>query len=188
MPRLQIVSVSTRPSRKGPAVTRWFSERARAHGGFDIEVTDLADMKLPVFDEPAHPRLGRYTHEHTRRWSAAVEGADAFVFVTPEYDFGTPAPLQNAMQYLVNEWAYKPAGFVSYGGVSAGTRGVQMTKQTLTGLNVMPIAQAVAIPFFTRHLNAETGAFDPGEVQEKAAAVMLDELVKWALALAPLRG
>jgi len=109
------------------------------------------------------------------------------VFVTPEYDFAPPASLLNALQYLSKEWAYKAAGFVSYGGVSAGTRGVEVTKQVLTALKVMPMVESVAIPFFAQHIDKATGAFNPGPTQGQAAIVMLDELLKWSTALEPLR-
>lgn len=187
MPKLHVIVASTRLDRKGPLVATWFMERARAHAKFDLELVDLAELDLPLFDEPGHPRFAQYAHEHTKRWSAVVARADAFAVVTPEYDHAAPASLVNALQYLVREWAYKPMGFVSYGGISGGTRGVQMTKQIVTALKVMPVPEAVAIPFFTQHVSQETGAFDPGEVQAKAAVVMLDELLKWATALAPLR-
>lgn len=184
---LQIIVASTRPGRQGAAVGAWATEQARAHGKFEIEVVDLADVNLPFLDEPKHPRFAQYEHEHTKRWSATISRADAFVFVTPEYDFGPPASLINALQYLVKEWAYKPAGFVSYGGVSGGTRGVQITKSTVTSLKMMPMFEAVSIPFFTQYVQAETGAFDPGDVQAKAAVVMLDELHRWTVALKTLR-
>jgi NAD(P)H-dependent FMN reductase len=187
MLKLQVILVSTRPSRKGPLVAEWFMKQAREHGKFELELTDLAEVNLPMLDEPNHPRLAKYEHEHTKRWSATVDAADAFVFVTPEYDFGTPAVLANAIQFLVKEWAYKPAAFVSYGGVSAGTRGVQMTKQLLSAVRVAPLTEAVAIPFFAQHVDEATQTFDPGEVQEKAARVMLNELEKWAGALKVLR-
>jgi NAD(P)H-dependent FMN reductase len=187
MPHLQVVSVSTRQERKGPVVTDWFMKRAHAHGKFDVEVIDLERIGLPIFDEPIHPRLQQYEREHTKAWSATVSRADAFVFVTPEYDYSTPAALSNALQYLVHEWAYKPVGFVSYGGVSGGTRGVQMTKQTVTAVKMMPMAEAVAIPFFAQYIDEETGIFDPGGTQEKAAVVMLDELLRWTKALEQLR-
>ncbi len=187
MLNLQVIVVSTRPERQGALVAAWFLDRARAHGKFDIELVDLAAVNLPLFDEPKHPRLKDYVNEHTKAWSETVARADAYVFVTPEYDFSTPASLMNALQYLVVEWAYKPAGFVSYGGVSAGTRGVQMTKATVTALKMMPMFETVAIPFFTQHVKTDTGTFEPGETQAKAAAVMLDELLKWATALKPMR-
>src|SRR5208283_3531862 len=107
MLNLQVIVASTRLERKGPLVAAWFLDRARAHGKFDIELVDLAALNLPVFDEPKHPRLQDYAHEHTKTWSKTVARADAFVFVTPEYDFSAPASLVNALQYLLVEWAYK---------------------------------------------------------------------------------
>ncbi len=156
MPNLQIIIVSTRDSRKGPAVAAWFEQQARVDAGFDVEVVDLAAVNLPLFDEPEHPRLRRYHHAHTKAWSAQVERADAFVFVTPEYNFSVPPSLINALDYLSHEWAYKPAGFVSYGGVSGGTRAVQMARLTMSTLRMVPLVEAVAIPFFTRFIDAST--------------------------------
>ena len=187
MPRLQIFIVSTRPARKGTVVAGWFEQQARHHGKFDVEVVDLAQVNLPMMDEPEHPRLRKYQHEQTRAWSARVEQADAFVFVTPEYNFSTPPSLVNALDYLVVEWAYKPVGFVSYGGVSAGLRSVQMTKLLVTALKMMPMAEAVSIPFFANLIDSDTGAFDPGPHQAKAATVVLDELLRWTEALKVLR-
>lgn len=186
-PLLQVITASTRDGRKGPIVADWFSGQAERHAGFAIERIDLAEVALPMFDEPRHPRLRQYEHEHTRAWSRMVERADAFVFVTPEYDYGAPAPLVNALQFLVHEWAYKPLGFVSYGGVSAGTRGVQMTKQIATTLKLVPMFEAVSIPFFAEKIDPDSGALVPGETQEKAAVAMLDEMLRWELALRGLR-
>ena len=187
MTLLQIVVASTREARVGPVVADWFVGQARRHAKFEVEPVDLAEVSLPLFDEPKHPRLRQYAHEHTKRWSAIVDRADAFAFVTPEYNYGAPPSLLNALDYLSQEWNYKPCGFVSYGGVSAGTRSVQMTKQVVTTLKMMPMFEAVSIPMFTQYVNKETGAFDPGAVQEDAARVMLDELLRWTEALAVLR-
>ena len=73
MPRLQIVVVSTRDGRAGLPVAKWFEERARAHGAFEVDLVDLREMGLPLFDEPKHPRFKQYANEHTKRWSARVE-------------------------------------------------------------------------------------------------------------------
>jgi len=126
-------------------------------------------------------------HEHTKRWSATIERADAFVFVTPEYNFSTPAPLLNALTYLYHEWTYKPVAFASYGGASGGMRGVQMTKQLVTTFKLVPLVEAVAFPLFAQQIDAATGVFTPGEKAGKAAGAMLDELLKWATALKPMR-
>lgn len=183
--RLQVIVGATRPGRAGESVARWFYERAEALGIFELEWIDLAEVNLPIFDEPRHPRLGQYEHEHTKRWSETIDRGDAYVFVTPEYNHSPPAALLNAIDFLSKEWAYKPLGIVSYGGVAAGTRSAQMLKQIAVVLKMMPIPEAVAIPMFSQHL--KEGKFTPGEVQEKAVEVMLRELRRWAEALATLR-
>ena len=115
---------STRPGRLAPAVADCRrGDRLEATGsGATVEVADLADLGLPLLDEPEHPASGAYAHEHTRSWSRRVAAADAFVVVTPEYNYGMPAALKNAFDFLYHEWAWKPVGFVSYGNTSAGTR------------------------------------------------------------------
>jgi NAD(P)H-dependent FMN reductase len=183
-PNLHIVVASTRPRRLGMPIGAWAAKSAVQHGGFRVELVDLAEFALPLLDEPNLPRDGRYTKEHTRRWSAKVAEADAFVFVTPEYNHGPPASLVNALSYLHHEWHYKPVGFVSYGGVSAGTRSVEMIKQIVTTLKMMPIPESVSIPFVFRLL--EDGHFRPEPGLDGAAAAMLDELRRWADALCRL--
>lgn len=54
-PTLMTLIASTRPGRVGPSVAEWFRERAEEHGGFDVEVVDLAELNLPFMDEPNHP-------------------------------------------------------------------------------------------------------------------------------------
>jgi NAD(P)H-dependent FMN reductase len=187
MPNLLIIIASTRPGRVGLPIGRWFEQRARDHGGFDVTVADLAEWRLPFMDEPNHPRLQRYSHQHTKRWSASVEAADAFVFVMPEYNHGINAPLKNAIDYLHNEWQRKPVAFVSYGGVAAGTRAVQMTKQIVVSLRMVPLNDAVTVPFVASMID-EDGDFAPTEVVQQAAGVLLTELASVADALRPLRG
>ena len=185
MPQLMIIVGSTRPGRAGLPIARWFVEQARAHGGFDVTVADLAELALPLLDEPNLPRLRQYTQQHTRDWSALVEAADAVVFVTPEYNFGYPATIKNAIDYLHSEWNHKPVGFVSYGGVAAGTRAVQQLKQVLTTLRMLPVFEGVNIPWHPQFIS--DGRFAANEVLEQAAVAMLDELVRTEAALRPLR-
>jgi NAD(P)H-dependent FMN reductase len=186
MPKLQIIIASTRPGRVGLPVGQWIHERALGHGAFDIDLVDFAELKLPFMDEPNHPRLRRYTHQHTRDWSARVDAADAFVFVIPEYNHGFNAPLKNAIDYLHHEWTYKPVGFVSYGGVAAGTRALQMLKPVVAVLKMTPISEAVNIPFVSQFIDDE-GLLRPNEAMEQAATAMLDELQRVEATLRPLR-
>jgi NAD(P)H-dependent FMN reductase len=186
MPKLLIVIASTRPGRVGVPVADWFVGEATEHGGFDLDLVDLAELALPLLDEPHHPRLRQYTKAHTRAWSATVDVADAVVLVTAEYNFGYPAALKNAIDYLHHEWRYKPVGFVSYGGVAAGTRAVQQLKQVVTALAMMPTTASVNIPFVQQFLDDDR-AIQANDVMTQAASDMLDELLKVQEALAPLR-
>jgi NAD(P)H-dependent FMN reductase len=186
VPRLLIVIGSTRPGRVGLPVGQWFADFAGRHGGFDVDLADLAEIKLPLMDEPNHPRLQQYEHEHAKRWSARVAAADAVVFVTPEDNYGYSAALKNAIDYLHNEWKYKPLGYVSYGGIAAGTRAVQQLKQVTGAIMLYSAQNLVNIAWVGRRIGDE-GEFLTDEPTDAAAAAMLDELLALNAGLQHLR-
>lgn len=183
---LNVVTCSTRPGRVGDAVSDWVVSQAEAHGRFRVALRDLRDVGLPFLDEIEHPRKGLYSREHTKRWSEAIRWADALIFVLPEYNHGPPASLLNALSFLSAEWAYKPAAFVSYGGVSGGCRSVQATKPILTALKMMPIPEGVVLSHVTDIVGADRVlTVDPAH--RRSAGIMFDELNRWAVALKMLR-
>lgn len=186
MPNLKIITSTTREGRKSIALENWITEFAKAEGQFDVELLDLAKINLPMMNEPSHPRLGQYKHEYTKAWSKTINAADAFIFVLGEYNYGYPAPIKNAIDYLHNEWKYKPVAFVSYGGVSAGLRAAQMMKQVITTLSMMPIPAQVNLPFFWNDIDEE-GVYHPSKIVEESATTMLKELKKWSDALVVMR-
>ncbi|MEH1100460.1 NADPH-dependent FMN reductase [Micromonospora sp. CPCC 205561] len=186
MPCLTVIVASTRPGRVGRRLGDWFTGIADRHDAFDeVRLVDLAEVGLPFHDEPHHPSEGHYLHRHTRDWSATIDAGDAFVFVMPEYNYGFSAPLKNAIDYLHREWRYKPVGFVSYGMTSGGLRAVQMIKQVVTTLKMMPANEAVTV--FLRQALDDTGELLPDPARDAAAELMLDEVARLAAALAPLR-
>lgn len=187
MAKLGVVIASVREGRVGLPVAEWFAAIARTHAGFEVEMLDLQAINLPMLAEPHHPRLQKYQREPTKRWSATVAALDAFVIVTPEYNHGAPPALVNALDHLYVEWNYKAAGFVSYGGVSGGTRSIQSTKLLLAALKMVPIVEAVNIPFVAQLMDKDSGAFKGGDPHEKAAAALLAELMRWTGALQTLR-
>ena len=183
--KLKVIVASTRPGRVGLPVGQWIHGVADEHPAYDAELVDLAEIGLPLLDEPHHPRLRKYVHEHTQAWSAIVDSADAFVMVMPEYNNSVAPSLANAVDYLFHEWAYKPAAFVSYGGVSGGLRAATLAKLLITPLKVVPITEAVVVPFVANHV--KDGVFTPNETHVTAAGQMLHETARWAEALKPLR-
>ena len=185
-PVLRIITCSTRPGRAGPTVAAWVAAAAEAAGGFVVETADLAALALPLLDEPAHPVMRDYRHDHTKRWSEVVSGADALIFVTPEYDFFPPASVVNAVQYLFHEWAKRPVGIVSYGGLSGGLRATQVLRGLFGNVGAVALPQSVALPFFRNQI--VEGAFQPTESAVASMTAMLKELAVWAGPLKAMRG
>jgi NAD(P)H-dependent FMN reductase len=185
---LKVIVVSTRPGRRGKVIGDWFMDYAHQHGSFDkVDLVDLAEVNLPLFDEPNHPSSGDYVHEHTKQWSEIINEGDAFVLVLPEYNYFVPPGIINAIDYLHHEWKYKPAAAVSYGGISGGIRSWQALKPLLANLSIMPINPSVTLQGFTQYIDEASGIFKPSDIHTEAADRMLVELKKWAIALQDLR-
>jgi NAD(P)H-dependent FMN reductase/ribosomal protein S18 acetylase RimI-like enzyme len=185
--RIVILVPSTRPGAFGPVIADRLNETLTpVAGGLSLELVpvSLADLELPFLDEEEHPSAGVYRNEHTRRWSAIVDAADGFIVVTPEYNYGMPATLKNALDFVSREWAWKPVGFVSYGNTSAGTRSVQHAKQIVTTLRLVPIGATVAIRISEAVKN---GRLRPDVGRDQAAVRLLEELSRVSHALRPLR-
>jgi NAD(P)H-dependent FMN reductase len=182
MYNLKIISSTVRPGRKGPMIAAWIAEKATQTGEFEVEVLDLGEINLPMMNEANHPIMKKYEHEHTKNWSAKIEAADVFVFVTAEYDYNYPAPLRNAIEYLHSEWNYKAAGIVSYGGISAGTRAANSLKADLTTMSMVPLVHGVNFSMFTQFITEE-GEFVPNELSHKSAEKMFIELIRWTKGL-----
>lgn len=196
MTRIAIIVGSTRAHRLGEGVADWTLETGRkvAPDGVEVELVDLADFDLPVLDEPAPALSGVVTHEHTKRWAAAIAPFDGFVFVTPEYNHGVPGPLKNAIDYLFYEWNDKAAGFVSYG-VNGGVRAVEQLRQIAAELRLADVRAQVVLSVFTdfdyTRLDVSdptaVGVFSPAERHTGDLAELLGEITTWSRALAPVR-
>ena len=172
-PVLHIIIGSTRPGRVGPAIAQWFCELALEHDSFEVELVDLAAMDLPLFNEPRQPLTRTYEFEHTKRWSASVTRADAFVFVIPEYNHSFNAAMKNALDYLYHEWRYKPVGLVSYGSGALGTRAIQALKPVLASLRLIYTGEtSISLSQFP----VVDGVFAGNDVIETRAKALLDEL------------
>ncbi len=97
MYNLKVITSTVRPGRKGPVIAAWIAEKAKQTGNFNVEILELGEINLPMMNEPHHPMMRKYEYEHTKKWSAKIDEADAFIFVTAEYDYTYPAPLRNAI-------------------------------------------------------------------------------------------
>jgi len=184
---LVIVVGSVREGRFGPVVGAWVAAQAIEHGGFNVEVIDLADFDLPLCLPAASPKYAGDSYPRPASMAVLTErldAADAFVIVTPEYNHSYPAALKAAIDWHFTQWAAKPVGFVSYGGAAGGRHAVLHLENVLTELHAVTIRDGLAFPNY--FLNWEAGRpADPGA--PGYAKTLFDQLAWWAAALRKAR-
>ena len=186
-PKLLIIVGSVREGRFGPVVASWVAGQAGVHGGFEVEVVDLAETDIPLVLPAASPKYAGDEYPRPAGMAAltsALEGADAFVVVTPEYNHSYPASLKAAIDWHFTQWTAKPVAFVSYGGAAGGRHAVLHLENVLTELHAVTIRDGLAFPnYFT--------AWQDGRPLDPAATgyakTLLDQLVWWAGALRSAR-
>jgi NAD(P)H-dependent FMN reductase len=186
MIRIGIIVGSTRPVRNGGQVAAWVQELATRHAGDKavFEVLDLKGFELPLLDEPVPAFVAPGSNPHTVRWAERAGSCDAYIFVTPEYNGGAPASLQNAIDYLYQEWTRKAVAYVGYGVFGAVTA-VQELRAHAGRLQMADIGPQVALTL--REDFVGYTEFKPQELHIDELHKLLDELLAWNTALAPLR-
>jgi NAD(P)H-dependent FMN reductase len=182
--RIGIILGSTRPNRNGEQVAEWVLELASRRVDAEFELVDLRDYPLPHLDEPLPPSLGQYAHDHTKQWAAKIASFDGFVIVTPEYNHAPSGVLKNAIDFLYAEWNNKAVGFVSYG-AAGGARAAEHLRLVAGELQMADVRQQVVLSLITEF--EDFSVFRPGDYNLDALTTMLDQVVAWSTALAPLR-
>jgi NAD(P)H-dependent FMN reductase len=184
MVKVAVIVGSTRPGRKALDVARWVMDAASKRSDASFELVDIQDFKLPLLDEPVPPSMGQYSKPHTIAWAEKIAQFDGFVFVTPEYNHGTSGALKNAIDFLYKEWNNKAAGFVGYGS-AGGARAIESLRLVMGELMVADVRGQVMLSLFTDFENFAT--FKPAAHHGQSLTAMLDQVVAWSGALAPLR-
>jgi NAD(P)H-dependent FMN reductase len=184
MTQIGIILGSTRPNRNGEQVAKWVLDIASRRNDAAFELVDLRDYPLPHLDEPLPPSLGQYQNDHTKQWADKIASFDGFVIVTPEYNHSTSGVLKNAIDYLYAEWNNKAVGFVSYG-AAGGARAAEHLRLVAGELQMADVRQQVVLSLVTEFENFRT--FKPGNYNVAALNTLLDQVVAWSMALAPLR-
>ncbi len=155
-----VIGGSVRARRLCIQIADWVAAVGRDATGARFDIIDLRQWLLPMDDEPGIPAAGQYAHSHTLDWSQKVAGARAIIFVTPQYNWGYPAPLKNAIDHLYSEWGGKPAMIVTYGGHGGAKCGDQL-RQVLDGLHMATVPTAPALVLARELIEANTGEIDP---------------------------
>jgi len=187
---ISVIVGSTRQGRFSEKPAQWIFQHLKKRDDIEARLLDLRDFPMPFFDQPATPATpGRsaYENEVVQRWTAAIAQSDGFVFVTPEYNYGPPAVLKNAIDWVYPEWNRKAACFVSYGSVG-GARGVQQLRQVLIEVQMTPIRSSLHIPVATLMAHFQGGDVEKGLAElEARAKEMIDDLLWWTIALKTAR-
>jgi NAD(P)H-dependent FMN reductase len=177
--RLAVIVGSTREGRFGHNIAAWFAGQASQRDDVDVDVVDLDDHDI-------HSRFGPAGRAALAGFNERLDGADAFVVVTPEYNHSYPAALKQAIDFAKTEWQAKPVGFVSYGGVSGGLRAVEHLRGVFAELHAMTLRDTVSLHNYPQLFDADGTLIDP-ELVNVAAKKLLDSLAWWALALRKAR-
>ena len=168
--QLAVVIGSTREGRFGGQVAKWFADLASETDLFEIDLVDLKDFGFPQEMGQGFPRMGQYP-DSIKPFAERMAKADAFVFVTPEYNHGYPASLKSALDSIFAEWLAKPASFISYGGAMGGVRAIEQLRTVAAELHMVDIRDTLSIPFVF-------GAFENGKVKDENYAKSASEIVK----------
>ena len=192
MTTVSVIVGSTRDSRFSATPASWIKKHLDQREGLNVRLLDLRDFDLPFFDSailPGFPGRPAYENEAVRRWTEQIATSDAFVVATAEYNFGPPAVLKNALDWVYPEWNRKPIGFVSWGSVG-GARAVQQLREIATELQMAPIRTAVHIPVnaIFAHFQGKTDEIEAAlQAQDDQAGRLIDDLLWWSDALKTAR-
>ncbi|TWP50522.1 NAD(P)H-dependent oxidoreductase [Lentzea tibetensis] len=177
---LAIIIGSVRPGRAGEMVAKWFRDEAAKHDQFKITVVDLADYPPPLIITNEPPaELAPITE--------ALEAADAFVVVTPEYNHSFPASIKSLIDWHYTQWRGKPVGFVSYGGTASGQRAVEALRLVYAEMHAVTMRDYVSFGIYTGDFGGEDKLPADVEASSTATKVLLDQLAWWALPLREAR-
>jgi NAD(P)H-dependent FMN reductase len=142
--KIAVIIGSVRPTRQGDKPARWIANLAKRTGDFDVELVDLKDYPLPLFDAPASDLWAPTPNAIAAKWQAKLNEFDGYIVVTPEYNRSVPGALKNAI-----DWAYKPfvkkaVAYVSYGSVG-GARAVEHLRNIMVELQAASVRHGVHI-------------------------------------------
>lgn len=179
VPKIGIVVSSIRQNRFADKPLQWFLDIAAARTDLEVEVVDLRNYPMPLF-EGESPVRAPVTEPTAKRLAQKMATLDGFVFITAEYQHSIPGALKNALDYLYTEMHRKPGAFVGYGGVGAA-RAIEQLRLIIVELHMTPIRDAVHIslePYLGVAMQGKS--LNDYEYLVASAKTMLDQLVWWA--------
>ena len=173
---IQIIVGSIRQGRRAKPVGDWAYQLATTREDLSVELVDLKDWNLPMFDFSKPPIMGDYENPLQQRWAEKIAQGDGYIFISPEYNHGYTPVLKNALDYLYAEWARKPASFITYGSVH-GAHGIEQVRQVLIELRIVPLRDAVHLANLRDKFAGDQFVGDKADGEQLAR--VLNDLVWW---------
>ena len=184
MPKIQIITGSTRPNRLNRQVADWVYSIASQRDDIDVELVDIADFNLPLFDEPMSPAMAAPTKDHTKKWASKVREADGYIFITPEYNHSVSGALKNAIDFVYGEWNNKAAGFVGYGS-AGGARAIEHLRGIMGEIQVADVRSTVMLNLMNDFENFSK--LKNVDAHVPSLETLMDQLTAWSEALKTVR-
>jgi NAD(P)H-dependent FMN reductase len=185
-PKIALIIGSTRQHRFADIAAQWMLAQASARDDMTVELVDLRDYPMPLFDEPASNAYMPTSNAVAVEWQKKIAGYDGYIFVVAEYNHSVTAVLKNALDYAAVEWARKPMGAIAYGSMG-GARALEHLRGIAVEAQMVPVRNAVHIGGgdFWRVHPGMGGSGNLGDIEVSllpSAKLTLDDVVWWAKA------
>jgi NAD(P)H-dependent FMN reductase len=182
-PKIALIIGSTRPTRFADKPAQWMLKQAQARDDMSVELVDVRDYNLPLFNEMASNLWMPSKDPNAIKWQKKLAEFDGYIFVVAEYNRSVTGSLKNAMDQAYVEWGHKPMAAIGYGGLGAG-RAIEHLRTISVELQMVPVRNAVHIgggDFMKVHPMGANAAIEEIEANLlPAATAMLDDVVWWA--------
>ena len=181
---IQLIIGSTRQNRLGTQVAEWVKKHAEANSDVNLEVIDLKEQNLPVFDSAISPMYAPDDSPAGKAWAETIGRADGYIFVTPEYNRSVPAPLKNAIDFLYGPWNGKPAAIVSYGWIDGGSSASAHLEDILSWVKLSISESKVALKL-TPEIMSEDGSIKDADTAFADHVAVIESAVEELVAHEP---
>jgi NAD(P)H-dependent FMN reductase len=183
-PKIALIIGSTRAARFADIPAKWMLAQAEARGDMDVEIVDLRDYPMPLFEEVASNAYVPTTNEVAVKWQKKIAEFDGYIFVVAEYNHSVTGALKNAMDYSAVEWARKPMAAIAYGSMG-GARALEHLRGIAVEAQMVPVRNAVHIgggDFWKVHpgMGGSGNLADIEGALIPSAKATLDDLAWWA--------
>jgi NAD(P)H-dependent FMN reductase len=178
--RILVLYGSYRSDRQGIRLAQFVVDRLRRRGD-DVELIDAKAIGRPMLDRMYKEYVRGEAPAALERLAGEIRGADGFVFVTGEYNWGVQPGLKNLTDHFLEEWFWRPAAIASYSaGRLSRARAATAWHGTLSEMGMVVISSTIAVGQIAQTLSAAGEPIGPGgEALEGAFPRFADDLGWW---------